>query len=106
MTYKYIELRDNDLLKAVVDGTESNAHLVATATLAQGVEATVEQYQLPTEKVLSAIKFYLDNQEEIERLSEKAWNDPRILRGDARREEMAERKEALRQQKAIKESMD
>lgn len=68
---KYIEMRGDDPLDAVVEGTEANAHLVAGNGLAWGVDHAAEQYHISTEMVLAAIKFYLDNREEIEAIYKK-----------------------------------
>ncbi len=73
--YKHIEMRGDNLLRAVVEGTEANAHLVARNGLGWGVQHAAEQYHIPVEKVLSAIKFYLDDQEEIDRLYKKAFEN-------------------------------
>lgn len=88
---EYTDLTGEDLLDAVIKGKPYNAHLVAGNGLAWGVEHAAEQYHTTVEVVLDAIKFYLDNREEIDRLSEEAWNDPRILRGEARKLEMQRR---------------
>lgn len=70
-----IQLRGDNLLRAVVQGTEANAHLVATNALAWGVDHASEQYNLSTEKVLAAIRFYLNNQAEIDRLSDATFEN-------------------------------
>lgn len=100
---KHIELRGTNLLRAVVEGTEANAHLVATNGLAWGVYHAVEQYQISREKVLAAIRFYLNNQDEIDQLSREAFDDSRILRGEARQQEMKRRKEEYLQQQTTQE---
>lgn len=70
-----IQLRGENLLQAVVEGTEANAHLVASNALAWGVDHATEQYNISADKVLSAIKFYLNNQEEIDRLSDAIFEN-------------------------------
>ncbi|MCI0708605.1 MAG: hypothetical protein L0154_00430 [Chloroflexi bacterium] len=64
---QYIELRGDNVLAAVVKGTEANAYLVATATLAQGAEATAEQYHISLAQVHGTLAFYYENQTEIEK---------------------------------------
>jgi|GEM_PF-1503521 len=63
---KYIEMRGEDLLNAVIKGSEANAHLVANLALLDGVQASMEQYNFTQEQVFDALRFYLDNQEAID----------------------------------------
>ncbi|MGB7342424.1 MAG: hypothetical protein WBC91_26235 [Phototrophicaceae bacterium] len=70
-----IQLRGENLLRAVVDGTEANAHLVAGNALTWGVDHASEQYNISIDKVLSAIKFYLNNQDEIDRLNDATFEN-------------------------------
>ena len=71
----HIELRDDNPVRAVIAGTEANAHLVASNALTWGVDHASEQYNISSEKVLSAVKFYLNNQEEIDRLYNATFDD-------------------------------
>lgn len=63
---KHIELRGDNLLKAVIEGTEANAHLIATNAFAWGVEHAMEQYNLSEDKVFAAMHYYLNNRVAIE----------------------------------------
>lgn len=64
---QYVERRDTEnILTAVVRGTEANAHLVATYALAQGAEATAEQYHITLAEVHGTLAFYYENQAEID----------------------------------------
>ena|SRR5688572_24182057 len=105
MDFKDIEKRGDNLMHYVVEGTNANAHLVAYNGLMQGIHETAEQYHIHYEKVISALKFYLDNREEIDRLREEARNDPRQkLRGEAQLEDLKRRAEAYRASKQLSES--
>lgn len=73
---QYIELRGDNPLRAVVAGTNSNAHLVATAAIVQGIEETAEQYLISIAQVHGALAFYHENREEIERIYQEEENDP------------------------------
>lgn len=92
MKYKDIELRDDNLLRAVVEGTNANAHLVAYNGLMQGIHETAEQYHIHYEKVISALKFYLDNREEIDQLNDAAFGQAGARDGYEFLEELKRRK--------------
>lgn len=63
---QYIELKGENPLRAVVRGTEANAHLVATNALVCGVSDTAEQYHMSEAQVYGAMAFYRENQELID----------------------------------------
>jgi hypothetical protein len=73
---QYVELRGDNPLEAVVAETNANAHLVATAAMAQGVEETAEQYFISIAQVYGALAFYYENQDAIEQARESIKNDP------------------------------
>ena len=91
----YIEIRGDDILTAVVRNTEYNAHLVATAALAQGIEATAEQYSLSLAQIHGVLAFYYDNQSEIEQryLESQQRLENNAIDGWERLEEMRQRKQ-------------
>lgn len=70
--YKGIELRGDNPLKAVVEGTPYNVHLVAGNAFAWGVAHAAEQYHITEKEVFTAIRFYLAHQEDIEARYDKA----------------------------------
>jgi hypothetical protein len=63
---QYIELRGENPLRAVINGTEFNAHLVASAALTNGIDETVEQYGLSEAQVYGVLAFYHENKTLIE----------------------------------------
>lgn len=91
---QYIEIREEDILTAVVRGTEANAHLVATAALSQGVEFTAKQYHISMAQVHGALAFYYENQTEIEQRYQEAQThlEQYAVDGWQRLEEMRNRK--------------
>lgn len=97
MRSPYIELRGDNLLEAVIVGTEANAHLVATAVLAQGLQATIEQYHISAEKVLAALKFYLDNRAVIEQSYDEKWQISTAWRGEEWTTELKRRSNNLKE---------
>ena len=91
---QYIELRGDNVLSAVVKGTEANAYLVATAALTQGAEETAEQYNISLAQVHGTLAFYYENEAEIERRyreSEKRLEE-HAIDGWQRLEDMRKRK--------------
>lgn len=91
---QYIEIREDNILTAVVRSTEANAHLVATAALAQGVELTAEQYHISMAQVHGGLAFYYENQTEIEQRYREAQEhlEQHAIDGWQRLEEMRNRK--------------
>lgn len=92
---RYIELRDDDILSAVVKGTEANAYLVATAALAQGPQTTAEQYHISLAQVHGTLAFYYENQSEIETQyrAAQARLEENVVDGWQQLENMRQRKE-------------
>jgi uncharacterized protein (DUF433 family) len=95
---QYVELRGDNPLTAVVVGTEANAHLVAGAALARGIDETAEQYHISAAQVYGALAFYHDNQDEIERRYKEVEE-----RSEATAIDGWKRLEELRQRKANKQ---
>lgn len=72
---EYIELRGENLLSAVIKGSEANAHLVANLALLDGIEASMNQYGFTREQVLGALRFYLDNEQAIEQARQHRYQE-------------------------------
>ena len=92
MNYKGIELRGENLVKAVLEGTNANAHLVARNGLLYGIHETAEQYHIDSEKVLLAIKFYLNNRDEIDEIYHGGFEQSTAWKNDEFIEELKRRK--------------
>ena len=93
---QYIELRGDNPLKAVVNGTEANAHLVATAALLNSIDAAVEQYNLSEAQVYGALAFYHENKNMIEQYRLEAEQKLQEIGTDAKThlEEIRKRKQS------------
>lgn len=99
--YKNIEMKGESPVRAVVEGTPYNAHLVARNGLGWGVEHAAEQYHITVEEVLSAIKFYLDNREEIDRLYNAVFENAPSK--EEQLERMKRKRDAYLKQKQLEE---
>jgi hypothetical protein len=86
---QYIELRGDNPLKAVVTGTNANAHLVATAAIAQGLDLTAEQYHMSKAQVHGALAFYYENKDVIEQ--KRAENRAEVQKYALTAQEFAEK---------------
>ena len=91
---QYVELRGENPLRAVVNRTEFNAHLVASAALANGIDETVEQYGLSEAQVYGALAFYHENKTLIEQYRRESDENIRNIGVNA-----SEHLEALRKRK-------
>ncbi|MDQ7024405.1 MAG: hypothetical protein Q9P01_11310 [Anaerolineae bacterium] len=93
---QYVELRGENPLRAVISRTESNAHLVASAALINGMDATVVQYNLSEAQVYGALAFYHENRDLIEKYRHEADKNIRKIGIDAKEhlEEIRKRKQS------------
>jgi len=75
---EHVELRGDNPLDAVIEGTNVAAYLVALRAIQDSAQIAAEHYQFSLATVHAAIAFYYDNEQAIQQADEvelqKLWD--------------------------------
>jgi uncharacterized protein (DUF433 family) len=88
---QHIELRGDNPLDAVIDGTNLKAYLVANLAINDGAEASAEHYGLDLATIYAALTFHLDNKDAIAKALEEVREQIRAMGGFDRIDEIRRR---------------